>query len=196
MTRLFQNFLGGDLDATLGDNSGGTDLTISSPALAAMQAVVAPDTMTVTLDPTSGNPEVVVVTAHTASATTATVLRAQEGTSAREHLSGVDWRHDFTAAALNEFVLDVDTETGTSYTVVADDHGRVKRFTDAALVTVTLPVDLDPGFLVHLLFVGAAGGAVQDDGTSVVQGEGTVAQYGEASCLVVSADTWNVQGTA
>jgi hypothetical protein len=192
MARLFQNFIGGELDATLAVGA----TSMSSPELAAMREVVAPDTMTITLAPASGTPEVVLVTAHTASATTATIIRAQESTTDQEHVSTTTWRHDITAEAMTENRVRVEDVAGTSYTVDADDEGKVLRFTEATLVTVTLPVDLDPGYLVHLLFVGAAGGAVQDDGTSVVAGEGTVAQNAEASCLVVAADTWNVQGTA
>lgn len=47
------------------------------------------------LDPlrTAGAPELIVVTAHTASATVATVTRGAYGTTARQHLNGVMWVH-------------------------------------------------------------------------------------------------------
>jgi hypothetical protein len=93
--RLFQDFLGGALDADL--LTAGTSM--SSPALAAMLAVASPDTMTIVIDPDgiAGAPETVHITAHTASATTATVTRGQEGTTARDHLSGTDWVAPVTA---------------------------------------------------------------------------------------------------
>lgn len=193
MGRVYQNFLGGELDATL--VIAGTSM--SSPELAAMREVVAPDTLTVTLDPlgAAGDPEIVLVTAHTTSATTATVLRAQENTVAREHLSTTEWRHDWTAEAINESRVHVKDSAATSYTVVEADEGAVVRFTAATLVTVSLPPDLPPGFLVHLLFVGAAGGEVEADVGATVHGAGALDQYGEASCLVATTDTWSVQGT-
>lgn len=40
-----------------------------------------------------GDPEIVVVTAHTASSTVATILRAQYGTSQRVHPQGTSWAH-------------------------------------------------------------------------------------------------------
>jgi hypothetical protein len=88
----------------------------------------------------------------------------------------------------------VEDVAGTADTIAAGDLGKILRYTDAALVTVTLPAGLAVGSVVNLLFWGAAGGAVQDDGTSVVQPEGAVDQYGEVSCVVVAANTWSVQG--
>lgn len=90
--------------------------------------------------------------------------------------------------------VSIDNVTGTEYTVTSDDDGKVKRFTDAAVVTVTLPVGVPVGTLIHLLFVGAGGGVLQGDGTSVVNGGLIVAQFGEASCLCDAPNNWNVQG--
>jgi len=192
--RVYQNFLGGTLttDLPIGDTS------MESAELAAMREVVAPDTMTVTLGPETGAPEVVLVTAHAASATTATILRAQEGTAEANWLAATptEWRHDWTAEAINESRVKVENVAGTTYTVVEDDEGAILRFTDASAVTVSLPTGLDPGFLVHLLFVGAAGGTVQAGTGATVNGGGTVTQHNEASCLVEATDTWNVQGAS
>jgi hypothetical protein len=95
--RVRQNFLGGIIE----DNplaSGGTTLT--SAALAAMVAIGSTQHMPLTLDPDGifGEPEIVYVTAHTAAATTATILRAQEGTTARSHQQDVNWVHGPAAA--------------------------------------------------------------------------------------------------
>lgn len=88
----------------------------------------------------------------------------------------------------------VEDVAGTSDTIASGDLGKILRYTDAGLVTVTLPAGLPAGSIVHLLAWGAAGIAVQDDGTSTVQPEGSVAQYGEVSCVVVATNTWSVQG--
>lgn len=95
MARLYQSFIGGEIS----DNpltSGAT--TLNSAALAAMQAVASPDTMVICLDPDgiNGAPEYVTVTAHTASATTATIVRGAMGTTAREHRQGLEWVHPIT----------------------------------------------------------------------------------------------------
>jgi hypothetical protein len=90
--RVRQNFLSGVVD----DNplgSGATTLT--SSALASLVAVGSTQHLAITLDPgaTAGAPEIVYVTAHTASATTATILRGREGTTARAHNQNVPWSH-------------------------------------------------------------------------------------------------------
>lgn len=92
MTRIYQNFVGGELDADMTDVA----TTFSSPALASMQAVTAPDTMIVVVNPDGLGgtaPEAMIVTAHTAAATTATVTRGALGTTAVAHVSGDAWVH-------------------------------------------------------------------------------------------------------
>jgi hypothetical protein len=73
--------------------------------------------------------EVVWVTAHTGGATTATILRAQEGTSAVAHNSGVAWQHGPTA-------FDLGTDW-TSYTPTLTQSATVtKTMTYAKYVKV------------------------------------------------------------
>ena len=94
MTRMRQNFIAGTVD----DNPllvGATTLT--STELANLQAIAAPEVAVVVLDPTGAAPEIVHVTAHTASATTATIARGKEGTAAAEHAVDTPWRHVPTA---------------------------------------------------------------------------------------------------
>ena len=100
MARRHQNLLSGTLDATL--LIGG--LTMSSPALANMREILSGDTMAVVLDPegTAGDPELVIVTAHAASGTTATITRSAESTAARQHNSGIEWAAVPTAELLDQ----------------------------------------------------------------------------------------------
>jgi hypothetical protein len=88
--RLRGNFLSGTLLAGISNVA----TTITSTQFAALPAVAAPDYLPLVLDPlgAAGNPEIVKVTAHTASSTTVTVERGQEGTVARSHLL-TTWRH-------------------------------------------------------------------------------------------------------
>ena len=74
--------------------------TMNGAGLADLPAIGATQFAAITLDPlgTAGAPEVVWVTAHTASATSATIVRAREGTTARQHASGTAWVHGPTPA--------------------------------------------------------------------------------------------------
>lgn len=90
MSTLYANHLSG----TTTDNplsSGAT--TVNSAGFASLPVVGSPDTMWLVLDPTgvNGAPEIVQITAHTAAATSITVTRAQQSTTARSHPSGTSW---------------------------------------------------------------------------------------------------------
>lgn len=71
------------------------DTTLSSNGLGGLAAIAAPDIAKIILDPagSAGNPEVVYVTAHSAAATTATIARAKESSTARAHAVGIPWVH-------------------------------------------------------------------------------------------------------
>lgn len=73
--------------------------TLTSDGLANLAVVASPDVAVLTLDPNrvNGAPEIVYVTAHASAAGSATILRGQEGTVAREHPSGTFWVHAATA---------------------------------------------------------------------------------------------------
>lgn len=105
MPDLYHNLVSG----TITDNPlaiGAT--TINSAGFANLPAVVGPDTLRITLDPAgiNGLPEIVLVTAHTAAATSITVTRAQEtangGNAAHAHILGTQWAHSATRAAWEE----------------------------------------------------------------------------------------------
>lgn len=86
--------------------------TMNSAGLANLAAVSSAEAF-ITLDPNrvAGAPEIVVVTAHTGSATSATIQRGQFGTTARQHASGTQWVHGPIAS------------NATSYATLADDQG-------------------------------------------------------------------------
>lgn len=68
--------------------------TFNSARLSLMPVVSAAHAV-VTLDPraVNGEPEIVIITAHTAAATVATITRAAYGTVARSHPVGTEWIH-------------------------------------------------------------------------------------------------------
>lgn len=106
--------------------------TLNSAGLTNLAAVSSAHAVII-LDPlrASGAPEVVIVTAHTASASSATVTRGAYGTSARQHASGTLWVHaptreDFiqilTAATRpsdpfeGQLIYETDTDRYQTYT--------------------------------------------------------------------------------
>lgn len=95
MARLRTAFVSG---TTLNNPLAIGDVTLSSAALSSLAVVTAPDYALVVLDPggVNGTPEVITVTAHTAAATTATITRASEGSTARAHPVGTSWVHGAT----------------------------------------------------------------------------------------------------
>lgn len=101
--------------------------TLNSAGLANLPAVASAHALIV-LDPlrTAGAPEIIIVTAHTGAATSATVTRGALGTSARSHAAGVAWVHavDITDAIIictaatrpadqyeGQLVYETDTDT-------------------------------------------------------------------------------------
>lgn len=96
MARLRSDFKNG----TITDNPLTNVATTINSAAFANLPTVSGDELTLILDPTgsAGAPETVKVTAHSAAATSVTVARGQEGSSARQHASGTTWRHSSTAA--------------------------------------------------------------------------------------------------
>lgn len=95
--RIRANFVNG---VVADDPLANIGTTLTSDGLVDLPAVIAPDVAAITLDPSEsyGSPEIVYVTAHVSGTNTATILRAQEGTVAREHPMGTKWAHVPTAA--------------------------------------------------------------------------------------------------
>jgi hypothetical protein len=107
--------------------------TINSAAFASLPAVTSTSHLPIVMDPTgsAGAPEIIYITAHTALATSATVVRGQEGSSARQHATGMTWRH----AAL---VSDYDSVLG--YAQVTANQGTFTTEVDLTSLTVTVTV--------------------------------------------------------
>ena len=108
MARLRFNRALGALDVALATG----DTTLSSPGLATLGVVAGPDVAALTIS-TGTAYEIVWVTAHAAAATTATIVRAQEGTAAQAWAVGTAWVHgptsvDFTFAKADVGLGNVD----------------------------------------------------------------------------------------
>lgn len=93
MSRVRTDFVRGTVDdAPLTDVA----VTLNSTELADLPAIAGGDVAVIVIDP-EGTPEIVHVSAHVAAATSATILRGQEGTAALEHVAGTVWKHGPTA---------------------------------------------------------------------------------------------------
>lgn len=90
---------------TLSSTMNSTGTTINSAGLANLEAISSTEHAVIVIDPnrTAGAPEHVKVTAHTGSATSATIVRGQFGTSARAHSSTEDWVHAPIASNATSF---------------------------------------------------------------------------------------------
>lgn len=87
--RIRRNNESGTLGAALA--AGDTTITFTvAPGFATLQAA---EYISLILEPDTPNLEIVWLTSYTAGATTGTILRAQEGTTAIFHASGVTWKH-------------------------------------------------------------------------------------------------------
>lgn len=113
MARLRADYVFGTTTAALGT----TDTTLSGAALARLPVVAGSDTAAVTLqNPTTGGYEIVWVTAHASAATTATIVRGQEGSTAAAWASGTTWTHGPTAKDVTDPVRYAGAwATGTTY---------------------------------------------------------------------------------
>lgn len=140
------------------------DTTLSSAALANLAAVASPDIAAIILDPagSAGNPEVVWVTAHTASATTATISRGQEGSTARQHLLAVAWAHGPTIMDFNQ-KKGTDIASASSLTMPNTDEDY---FHVTGTTTVTAIGARAAGKIVVLEFTGAC--PITYNGTSLI----------------------------
>ena len=107
--------------------------------------------------------------------------------------------YDFNGNAISNFDASINDQTGTTYTLVAGDNGKVVVLDNASAVTVTVPSGLGAGF--NCSFVQKGAGQVSFDDNS---GATTInnrqshtkinGQYGVASIVAYAADTFVLAG--
>lgn len=122
----------------------------NSSNFASLPTVTAPDFLWLTLDPlgTAGAPEIVKVTAHTAASTTVTITRAQQSTTARQHLVSTAWDHAFTKSDADDLPHRLLTTTGDlMYASAANTADRLALGSTGSLLDVVggVPAWLAPG---------------------------------------------------
>jgi len=140
------------------------------------------DTFSVAIDPDTQNEEIVFITAN--SSDTFTIVRGQSGTSAISHSGGATVKHVFVSEALNAFeaglneTIPLNTQTGTTYTLVVGDAGDLVTLTNASPITLTVPTNASVAF------------AIGTQITIVQSGAGKVTVAGAVGVTVNSAENY------
>lgn len=128
---IYTNFIDGSLSAGISPADG----TATAAVFATLPAISGTDYAWLVIDPDAGAgaPEVVKITAHTASSTSVTISRGQQGSSARAHLAAVRVTNPVTKADLDSFV------TGAEYLV--DGSIATAKLADSAITTAKISDD-------------------------------------------------------
>jgi len=124
MAIVFSNNASSTLQS--GITSSATSVTLLSGA--SFPSLSGSDYTYVTLEDVNGHLEIVKATAR--SGNTLTIVRAQDGTSARAYIAGDKCELRLTAALLNEVAQQADTDTNTTYSI-QDGELSQNNFTDA-----------------------------------------------------------------
>jgi hypothetical protein len=186
MTRKYSSI---SVETTLasGISNSATTMTVATGAGAALLGGVTLasgniDTFSVAIDPDTQNEEIVFITAN--SGDTFTIVRGQSGSSAISHSGGASVKHVFVSEALNAFesglneTIPLNSQTGTSYTLVAGDAGELITLANASAITLTIPTNAAVPF--------ATGTQI----TITRAGSGSVTVVGDTGVTVNSADNF------
>lgn len=96
--------------------------------------------------------------------------------------------------------LTLNAQTGTTYTLVLTDNGRLVTLSNAASITVTVPLNSSVAFptgaIVNLQQIGAGQVTVAGASGVTLNGTGTRtrAQWSAASLIKTATDTWTLIG--
>lgn len=104
---------------------------------------------------------------------------------------------NFDGTSILGFDASINDQTGTAYTLLASDNGKVVVLNNASAVTVTVPSGLGVGF--NCSFVQKGAGQVTFSASSTIinnrQSHTKInAQYGVASIVAYAADTFVLAG--
>jgi len=103
--------------------------------------------------------------------------------------------------------LEINAQTGTTYTLVLGDRAKMITMDNASTNTLTIPANASVAFPIGTCILvkqkgagvtsisGDTGVTVEGGGASVSAGTGAISnQYDVATCIKVAADTWNLAG--
>ena len=104
---------------------------------------------------------------------------------------------DLGGNKLEDFDASINDQTGTAYTLLASDNGKVVTLDNGSAVTVTIPSGLGVGFNCSFIQKGAGQVSFSASGTTIYNRQSHTkinAQYGVASLLAYAADTFVLAG--
>ena len=105
--------------------------------------------------------------------------------------------YDFNGNAISNFDASINDQTGTTYTLVAGDNGKVVVLDNASAVTVTVPSGLGAGFNCSFVQKGAGQVSFATSSTTINNRQShtkIAGQYGAASVVAYAADTFVLTG--
>ena len=210
MTRKYSSI---SVETTLasGISNTATSMTVATGAGAALLGGVTLasgniDTFSIAIDPDTQNEEIVFITAN--SSDTFTIVRGQSGTSAITHSGGATIKHVFVSEALNAFeaglneTIPLNTQTGTTYTLAATDAGDLVTLSNAAAITLTVPLNSSVAFAIGTQITIAQLGAGQVTvagavGVTISAADSALklrTQYSAATCIKTGTNSWILIG--
>ena len=104
---------------------------------------------------------------------------------------------NFDGTAISGFDASINDQTGTTYTLVAGDNGKVVVLDNASTVTVTVPSGLGAGFNCSFVQKGAGQVSFSASSTTINNRQSHTkinGQYGVASIVAYAADTFVLAG--
>jgi len=104
---------------------------------------------------------------------------------------------NFDGTAILGFDASINDQTGTAYTLLASDNGKVVVLDNASAVTVTVPSGLGAGFNCSFVQKGAGQVSFTASSTTINNRQSHTkinAQYGVASLLAYATDTFVLAG--
>jgi hypothetical protein len=104
---------------------------------------------------------------------------------------------NFDGTSILGFDASINDQTGTAYTLLASDNGKVVVLNNGSAVTVTVPSGLGAGFNCSFVQKGAGQVTFSASSTTINNRQSHTkinAQYGVASLLAYAADTFVLAG--
>ena len=104
---------------------------------------------------------------------------------------------DLGGNALSNFDASVNEQTGTSYTLLASDLGKIVKFTNGSAITVTLPSGLGLGFTATVIQYGAGQITFSTSSSTLYNRQShtkTAGQYAVVSLISCVADVYVLAG--
>ena len=186
-----------DVSDTTGSAQGTTKkVTVANLVAASPVQSVAGRTGSVTLSNTDisglGTAATTDSTAYATAAQGATADTALQSVSAGDLTDG-----NFDGEAILGFDASINDQTGTAYTLLSSDNGKVVVLDNASAVTVTVPSGLGAGFNCSFVQKGAGQVSFSASSTTINNRQSHTkinAQYGVASLLAYAADTFVLAG--